>query len=661
MRGRVIASKYELKREVGQGGMGAVWEALDLALQRSVAVKLMGAEQVEQDSSRARFRHEAMALAQLRNDHIVQVYDYGIDEDVPYIVMELLGGEDLEARLRREQTLSPAQLLRLVRQVGNGLTAAAGLDIVHRDLKPANLFLTAEGGVETLKILDFGVASMRVRSKGSELSGPEKIVGTPVYMSPEQIRGQPPTHLGDLWSIGVIAYRALTGRLPFQDKHLGNLIVAICTDPFYPPSTVNTELPVMLDAFFDRALAKDPRQRFQSAAEMVEELARACKGTTTTTVLAVDDEPDMAHLIKMRFRKQIRNSTYRFLFAENGEAALEQLRRNPDVDVILSDINMPVMDGLTLLGHIPEVAPFARTVMVSAYGDMDNIRRAMNVGAFDFVVKPIDFKDLDTTVKKATRAVGELRAMASSSRENQILRKLSSAAVVRRLAALEPSVALASESVEASIVVVSINRADHDSGSTAGELARLLNANYEVIVPVIRGNEGTVDRFVGDELVAVWTGNDHLGRALDACAAMAAELENLVKIAGQDSAYGCGLSIGISTGNVLAGCIGSQVCGRFSYTVVGSAVDEATELARAALRDEILVSDVVRLRGGWPHLFDDASPRVVGAAVEPVLVHKLLWDPAAREQMLESPTIDRSEDHTLTMPPSQVGPPRTES
>ena len=640
MRGRVVASKYELERLVGQGGMGAVWQARDRVLERAVAIKLMGPEQLESADAQRRFHREALSLAQLRNDHIVQIFDYGIDEDTPYIVMELLEGEDLEQRLKRDKILDPPLVATLLRQAADGLIAAASKDVVHRDLKPANLFLTTRKGAPVVKLLDFGVAWVQPLQGVSAQSMGEKLIGTPLYMSPEQIRGRTPSHLGDLWSLAVIAYRALTGVLPFQASQFGELLVSICTDPFRMPSSINPKLPASFDEFFARALHKDPLRRFQTASEFVEALARACLDTSTLTILAVDDEPDMARLLKGRYRKQIRSSTYRFLFAEDGAEALEQLRRNPEIDVILSDINMPKMDGLTLLEQIPGVTPFARTIMVTAYGDMKNLRRAMNAGAFDFVVKPIDFKDLDATMQKALRTVAEHRAMASSDRENQLLRKLASSIVVRRLSNVGVDLALATEKIEATVVKV---RVVHPipGVDNAASYVRALNANYEVIIPEIQRQGGAVDSIIGAELVCVWTGQQ-LHRALDACVAMTRELQRLAALAGEASPYACGLAVGVATGHALSSCLGSQVCNRFNYTLLGNVADEASELARVARPGEVLTTEGVSSRAASTHRFAGCEHHEMLSEARPAPIMRLLCEADEDEES------ERSHGMTLT-------------
>lgn len=640
MRGQIIAGKYKLQRKIGAGGMGTVWEALDQALQRRVAIKLIG-EQHNSENFLARFQREARALAQIQSDHIVQVFDFGVDEGAPYMVMELLSGEDLEARLRREEKLPTDVALDLIRQTANGLTAAAVFDIVHRDLKPANLFLTTGGGRQLVKILDFGVAWMAEDPDASNLTMEGTLLGTPHYMSPEQIRGRNQSILGDLWSLGIIAYRALTGRFPFPGEHLGNLIVSICMDAFTMPSIVVPDLPKALDGFFKRALAKNPQERFPTASEFIEALSQACDSTTVTTILAVDDEPDIAYLLKTNFRKQIRDSTYRFLYAENGQLALEVLRQHPDIDVILSDINMPVMDGLTLLKHIPPLAPFARTVIVSAYDDMDNIRRAMNLGAFDFVVKPIEFQDLDTTVKKAARTAAEHRAMASSDRENKVLRQMTSSMLNRRMATLKIDAALNSEAIDATVVAINVHQQSDAQPSQPAELARRINANYEVIVPILQQSGGIIDSLDGDALICVWTGLMHQRHALDACWTARHELGNLVNLAGEDTPFAQGLGMGVSTGRLLATCIGSTAGERLSYTVIGSALTEAMTLARNAERGEILVSDAVheQSRQQFKQLEETASR---GAAAD---ARPAASEPEKRKQVtisLTSTLLERS-------------------
>jgi class 3 adenylate cyclase len=622
--------------------MGVVWEAFDQVLRRPVALKLMTPEHIASADARRRFEREAMALAQVRNEHIVQIHDYGIDEGSPFIVMELLSGEDMDARLRRERRLSPAATLNLLRQIADGLAAAVAVGVVHRDLKPGNIFIVRNDAGESVKLLDFGMAwTLAAAMDETSPTSSRALLGTPAYMSPEQVRGVAPHHLGDLWSLAVVAYKALTGRLPFQRESLGELIISICTDDFPPPSSFVPGLAHGADHFFERALAKDRSQRFQSARELCEAFATLCQGVPRPVkVLVVDDEPDVQLLMKMQFRREIRDSAYHLLFAENGQAALDELRRNPDVDVVLADINMPIMDGLTLLERIPEVAPLARTVIVSAYDDMSNIRRAMNEGAFDFLVKPIAPDDLAATVKKTIRVVAEHRKMASSDEEIRVLRKLTNAALVERLGAVGPAAALASEAIHATVVFVDVFQFTAVTKERLpGEVVRLLNANFEVIVPELLSRGGVVDKFLGDAVMVVYDGEDHLGRALEACIAVNTQMGSIARRAGAGSPYAHGLSIGVATGSVVSGCVGSHACARLGYTVIGEAANEAAHLARVALAGEILVTAGVRDAAFGRFAFEEAGARPLSPRAKPAIVYKVLGGAEALPDVAEGSTI----------------------
>ncbi|WP_437998957.1 protein kinase [Sorangium sp. So ce185] len=605
MSNRTIARKYTLIREIGRGGMGVIWEALDQALRRPVALKVMTPEHVTSSTARHRFEQEAMAIARLRNEHIVQIHEYGIDEDCPYIVMELLEGEDLEGRLVRERQLSPSATLALLRQIAVGLQAASSAGIVHRDLKPANVFMARKEPGECVKLLDFGVVwTVFERSDEEPQGAAGKTIGTPSYMSPEQVRAVVPNHLSDLWSLGVIAYRALTGRLPFAASGIGELFISICTDRFPPPSSLVPGLLPGFDAFFERALAKDPAQRFQSAREFVAAFAAVTEASSgPTKVLVADDEPDMQLMMKLHFRQKIRDGVYEFIFAENGQVALDELRRHPDIDVILTDIKMPGMDGLTFLGRVPEVNPFAKTVMMSAYGDMGNIRCAMNQGAFDFLLKPLHRSDLEATIDKTVKHVAELRRNARSDEENKILRQYTSAALVERIRAMGPAIALASEAVMSTVAFIGVFQfTPVIKEKLPAEAMRLLRANFEVIVPELVAKGGVVDKFLGDAVMTVFQGPEHLSRALSACVSVRAQMAAVARRAGESSPYAQGICIGLSTGQVLAGSVGSQAYGRLDYTVLGEAVNAAAHLARAAMPGEILVDAAVR--DAAPELFD---------------------------------------------------------
>ncbi|MFT3772715.1 MAG: serine/threonine-protein kinase [Minicystis sp.] len=279
--GHVIAGKYRIDRPLSRGGMGSVWVAQHTELGMRVAVKLMDPNIAASDEGRARFAREAKAAAAIQSPHVVKVHDYGVDGDTPYLVMELLDGEDLGARLRREGRLGLPVTARLVTQIAKGLKRAHDAGIVHRDLKPANVFLVRCDEDEIVQILDFGLAKQirpRPEDKDVESTDSGVVLGSMHYMSPEQARGYKGIdHRTDVWSLGIIVYRALTGDVPFPGNEIGDVLVKLCTEPLPAASARIPDLDPatgrQLDVFFSRALARDPAERFSSARELAAALA----------------------------------------------------------------------------------------------------------------------------------------------------------------------------------------------------------------------------------------------------------------------------------------------------------------------------------------------------------------------------------------------------
>jgi len=580
--------------------MGAIWVAMDSQLQRRVAIKLTTSQRLSSAAARRQFEQEAKAIAQFHNPNVVQIHDFGVDGDDPYIVMELLDGEDLETRLRRRERLAPGVVSSLLTQVARALTEAHTVNIVHRDLKPANLFLARVDGKEVIKILDFGLVRQKART--DELPPDpmaDGMVGTLRYMSPEQIRGDTNLdHRSDLWSIAVVFFRALTGRFPFSLESVGSLLNGSFRPPDVLPSSLIPELGTDIDPFFTRALDPDPDQRYQSANEMAAAFATIIQSARiqTAKILVVDDEPDVEALMKQAFRRQIRDSVYEMIFATDGEDALEKLRQHPDVDVVLSDINMPRMDGLTFLGRVGEVNPLVKVIIISAYSDIPNIRTAMNRGAYDFLVKPLDFQDLEATLVKTLKHAAEVRQMVRSIEENGVLRKFVQSGVLDRLRSLtQGPEALAGERVEASVVFIQIK--DFAAVARQGPpeaVIRTLNENFQVIVPELTSRGGTVDKFLGDSVMAVFRGPDHLTRSVEACVALREQHRAMAFRSGPQSPYAYGLSIGLDSGRVIFGGLGGPDLGRLDYTVLGDVTDTAAQLAAMAKRDQLLIPEHLR-------------------------------------------------------------------
>lgn len=278
MQGRILAGRYRLEHQLGKGGMGSVWSAEHLALHSTVAVKLLDSEIARNPEAVERFQREAQAAATLRSAHVVQVLDYGLDQDTPFLVMEQLEGQDLAARLTDVGRLSPEALLEIFQQVARAVGRAHEAGIVHRDLKPENIFLVNEGDQEIVKVLDFGIAKAVKPGFAPSQTRTGVTMGTPYYMSPEQAEGKREVdHRTDLWALGVIASECLTGVRPFDGETFGELLLNICARPAPVPSSL-AEVPRHFDAWFSKATHRDPAARFNSVSELVLTLGQVVAG-----------------------------------------------------------------------------------------------------------------------------------------------------------------------------------------------------------------------------------------------------------------------------------------------------------------------------------------------------------------------------------------------
>ncbi|WP_139924297.1 adenylate/guanylate cyclase domain-containing protein [Hymenobacter sp. DG01] len=312
-----------------------------------------------------------------------------------------------------------------------------------------------------------------------------------------------------------------------------------------------------------------------------------------TKILVVDDEADLELLIKQKFRRKIRESVYEFVFASNGQEALDTVQKTPDLDIILSDINMPVMDGLTLLSKLQEANPVLKTVMVSAYGDMQNIRTAMNRGAFDFVTKPVDFQDLEVTMDKTAAHVKQLRETLRAIQENNILKMYVDETVLNFVS--KPgfeNTLMASETVEATVAFIDI------CGFTSlsevlppADIVTMLNTYFDQMVKEVIAQGGYIDKFMGDAVMAVFRGEYHLDRAVDAALAVRSVVQANEHILPNGKPYQPQVSIGINTGEMVSGNIGSASLKRLDYTVIGDNVNVSQRLQSVALPGQIIVTE----------------------------------------------------------------------
>ena len=277
--GATIAGKYRLDSLVGYGGMGSVWAATHLGLHHQVAIKLISQDHVRSADVRRRFDTEAKAVARLKSRHVVQIYDNGeLEDGTPYIAMELLQGESLHRRIHRAGPMALPEAVLVISQVCRALSRAHAAGIVHRDIKPDNIFLahSEEDGGYVAKVLDFGVAKLATPGADQSSTQTGSLVGTPLYMSPEQARGlRTIDHRTDLYSLALVTYTMLTGNLAFSGDSFGDLLLKICTQELPSLRAAAPWLPASVDAWFQKAGAREPGARHQSAQEFAESLAVA--------------------------------------------------------------------------------------------------------------------------------------------------------------------------------------------------------------------------------------------------------------------------------------------------------------------------------------------------------------------------------------------------
>ncbi len=260
--GRVLGDRYRLIELLGEGGMATIYRAHDRQLDRDVAVKLLRPQYGRDAGFIARFRQEAQSAASLNHPNVVNVYDYGTDEAGPFIVMELIDGENLAEILRERGFLPPLAAAGIAEQVAEGLSVAHERGIVHRDIKPSNILLARDGRA---KVVDFGIARALVEA---QLTLPGTTLGSVHYFSPEQARGEPVTAASDIYSLGLVLFEMLTGRRAWTGDTAGAVALARLANPPPLPSSLQVDVPPVLDAIVARALALDPQDRFASAATM---------------------------------------------------------------------------------------------------------------------------------------------------------------------------------------------------------------------------------------------------------------------------------------------------------------------------------------------------------------------------------------------------------
>jgi eukaryotic-like serine/threonine-protein kinase len=291
MPGGLLSDRYELQDRLGSGGMSTVYRAVDRILERTVAVKILAEHLSDDERFVARFRREALAVAKLIHPNIVQVYDTGVDRGRHYIVMEYIEGRSGAQLLQRHRTLGPATTVEIGAQACAGLDFAHRRGIIHRDVKPGNLLVVGGpdgGGEMAVKLADFGIARAAEQTRITQVGS---VVGTAAYLAPEQARGEEATPSSDAYSLGVVLYQFLTGRLPYEGSSLAELAVRQQNERPLPPRTYNDEVPETLSGAVLRALESDPARRYASADELAQALRDGLAGFDVTVPLEEEGTP----------------------------------------------------------------------------------------------------------------------------------------------------------------------------------------------------------------------------------------------------------------------------------------------------------------------------------------------------------------------------------